>query len=158
MRVKVTWNVAQYILHHVTYSASLLKLLGVEILWTIAQYPLHHVTYAPAQFEVATSKGWGNAFSRKCCIWYLTLTLGSRSHQTLPSTLYIMWPMQLQSLKLLHSTIYGSIAVTRKYNILPFDLGVKVTWNAAQCPLHYVTFAASKFEVATSNSLGVDVF
>ena len=30
VRVKVTWNVAQYPLHHVTYSASLLKLLGVE--------------------------------------------------------------------------------------------------------------------------------
>ena len=31
-------------------------------------------------------------------------------------------------------------------------LGVKVTRNVAHCPLHHVTYAATKFEVATSNS------
>ena len=35
-----------------------------------------------------------------------------------------------------------------------FDLGVKVTQNVAQYPLHYVTYSATKFEVATSNRLG----
>ena len=33
------------------------------------------------------------------------------------------------------------------------DVGVKVTQNVAQCPLHHVTYAPAKFEVATSNSL-----
>ena len=46
--VKVTQNVAQYLLYHVTYTL------------------LHYVTYAPAKFEVATSNGLGGgAFTRK---------------------------------------------------------------------------------------------
>ena len=36
-----------------------------------------------------------------------------------------------------------------------FDL---VTRNVAQYPLHHVTYAATKFEVALSNSLGGDTF
>ena len=36
------------------------------------------------------------------------------------------------------------------------DLGVKVTQNIAQYPLHHVTYAPVKFEVATSNGLGGD--
>ena len=32
-------------------------------------------------------------------------TFGSRSHEMLPSSLYIMWPIQLQSLKLLPLTV-----------------------------------------------------
>ena len=35
-----------------------------------------------------------------------------------------------------------------------FDLGIKVKRNVAQCPLYYVTYAATKFEVARSNGLG----
>ena len=38
------------------------------------------------------------------------------------------------------------------------DLGVKVTRNVAQFPLHHVTYSPTKFEVATSNSLGGDTF
>ena len=34
------------------------------------------------------------------------------------------------------------------------DLQAKVTSNLAQYPLHNVTYALAKFEVATSNSLG----
>ena len=44
------------------------------------------------------------------------------------------------------------------YLIFDFDLGVKVTQNVAQYPLHYVTFSATKFAVTTSNSLGGDAF
>ena len=33
-----------------------------------------------------------------------------------------------------------------------------VTRNVAQYPLHHVIYAASKFEVATTNSLGRDTF
>ena len=34
------------------------------------------------------------------------------------------------------------------------ELGVKVTQNVAQYPLHHVTYSATKFEVARSNRLG----
>ena len=39
---------------------------------------------------------------------------------------------------------------------MTFDLGVKVTQNFAQYPLHHVTYPATKFEVATSKGLGGD--
>ena len=76
--------------------------LWVKVTQNGAQCPLHHVTYAPTEFEVTTPKGLGgDAFTKKFNICTLTLTLGSRSNKMLPSTLYIMWPIQLQSLKLL---------------------------------------------------------
>ena len=65
--------------------------LQVKVTRNVAQCPLHHVTYAPTKFEVTTSKALGGeAFTRKFNIGPLTLTLGSRSHEMLPSTLYIM--------------------------------------------------------------------
>ena len=80
--------------------------LGVKVTQNVTQYPWHHVTYAQAKFEVATSKSlWGDAFTKKYIIWHLTLTLGSRSHEMSSSTLYIMWSMHLQSLKLLPPTV-----------------------------------------------------
>ena len=80
--------------------------IGVKVTQNVAQCPLHHVTYAPTEIEVITSKALGGeAFTRKFNIWSLTLTFGSRSHKMLPSTLYIMWPIQLQSLKLLGWTV-----------------------------------------------------
>ena len=42
---------------------------------------------------------------------------------------------------------------TRKY-IFDFELGVKVTQNVAQYPLHHVTYLSTKFEVATTIGLG----
>ena len=42
--------------------------------------------------------------------------------------------------------------------LFDLDLGVKVTQNVAQYPLHHVTYAATKFEVARSNGLGGDTF
>ena len=81
--------------------------LGV-VTQNVAQYPQHHVTYSATKFEVATSKGLtsnplgGDTFTRKYIIW--SLTLGS-SHKMLPSTLNIMWPIQLQSLKLLRQKV-----------------------------------------------------
>ena len=73
----------------------------------------------------------------------------------LPSTLYIMWPFQLQSLKLLRQKVKEEMHLQE--NSI-FDLGVKVTQNVAQYPLHHVNYSATKFEVATSNSLGGDTF
>ena len=77
LQVKVTLNVAQCPLHHVTYAptefeATTSKALGGEAftrnslfdldLWVkvtqnVAQYPLHYVTFSATKFEVATSKG-----------------------------------------------------------------------------------------------------
>ena len=76
--------------------------LGVKVTRKVAQYPLHHVTYSATKFEVARSNCLGgDTFTRKYIIWSLTLTLGSRSHKMFPSNLYFLWPFQLQSLKLL---------------------------------------------------------
>ena len=88
--------------------------LGVKVTRNVSQYPLHHVTYSATKFEVATSKGLrGDAFTRKFNTLYLTFDL---------------------------------------------DLGVKVKQNVAQYPLHYMTYSATKFEVALSNRLGGDTF
>ena len=136
---------------------------------------------------------------------YLTLTPRSRSHEVLPSTLNIMWPMHRQNLKLLlpkhyeemrfqENTLFDlwpwpwgqghtkcrSVPLTScdlctgkiwsccfekfmrciykkiHYLIFDLDLGVKVTQNVTQYPLHHVIYAPTKFEVATSNSLGED--
>ena len=65
--------------------------LGVKVTHNVAQYPLHHVTYSATKFEVAMSKGLGgDAFTKKINISPLILSLGSRSHEMLPSTLYIV--------------------------------------------------------------------
>ena len=42
--------------------------------------------------------------------------------------------------------------------LFDLDLWVKVTQDVAQYPLHHVTYSDSKFEVATSHSLGGDAF
>ena len=124
LQVNVTLNVAQCPLHHVTYAptefeVTTSKALGGEAftrkfnIWPLTLTlgsmshkccpdPLHHVTYPATKFEVAWSNRLGgDTFTRKYIIWSLTLTLGSRSHKMLPSNLNIMWPFQLQSLKLL---------------------------------------------------------
>ena len=45
-----------------------------------------------------------------------------------------------------------------KIQYLTFVLGVKVTQNVAQYPLHHVIYSATKFEVAMSKGLGGDTF
>ena len=46
------------------------------------------------------------------------------------------------------------------YLTLDLDLGVKVTGNTAQYPLHHVTYSATctKFKVSASKGLGRDTF
>ena len=44
------------------------------------------------------------------------------------------------------------------YLVFMFDLDLGVTQNIAQYPLHHVTYAPAKFEVAMSNDLGGDKF
>ena len=43
-------------------------------------------------------------------------------------------------------------------SLFDLDLGVKVTRNIAQYPLHHVTYSATKFEVTTSSGLEGDTF
>ena len=48
---------------------STLYVLGVKVTQNVAQYHLHHVTYAPVNLEVAMSNGLGeDAFTRKYII------------------------------------------------------------------------------------------
>ena len=67
----------------------------------------------------------------------VTLTLGSRSHAMLDSTLYIMWSMQIQKNEVATSNDWEDATC-----IWPFSL----TQNIAQWPLHLVTYAAANFE------------
>ena len=50
--------------------------------------------------------------------------------------------------------------IYKKIHLLALTLGVKVTQNVAQYPLHHVTYSATKFEVATCTpyGLGGDTF
>ena len=72
--------------------------LGVKVTQNVAQeYHLYHVTYAPANFEVATSTGLGDALFDLDPVTQMLL-----------STLRITWPIctYLQSLKLLCQTVW----------------------------------------------------
>ena len=65
--------------------------------------------------------------------------------------------MHRQNLKLLLPKVYEEMHLQEIYYLtLDLDLGVKVTRNVTQYPLHHVIYASTKFEVATSNGLGED--
>ena len=61
--------------------------------------------------DLCTYRVWSyfvKRFRRRCiykCIHYLTFGLVSRSHKMMASTLYVMWHIQLQRLKLLRLTV-----------------------------------------------------
>ena len=69
------------------------------------------------------------------------------------STLYIIWPINMQNLKVLRPTVEKGTHSQEK-KLFNIDLWVKVTQNIAQYPLYSVTYAPAKFEFATSNGLG----
>ena len=67
--------------------------------------------------------------------------------------------MHLQSLKLLRQKLKKEKHLQEiQYLTFDLDLGVKVTQNIAQYPLHHMTHPATKFEVARFNHLGADIF
>ena len=67
--------------------------------------------------------------------------------------------MYMQNLKLLLSTVQDEMHLQLKhYLTIVLDLVVNVTQNVAQYPPHHVTYAASKFYVATSDGSGGDAF
>ena len=63
--------------------------------------------------------------------------------------------MHMQNLKLLLPKVYEEMHL-QENTLFDLDLGVKVTGNVTQYPLHHVIYASTKFEVATSNGLGED--
>ena len=134
--------------------------LWVKVTWNVAQCPLHHVTYAPTEFEVTTSKALaGEAFTRKFNIWPLTLTLGQGHTKCCPVLFpscdlfsYKVWSCYVKRFR--RRRIYKKI----QYLTFDLDLGVKVTRNVAHYPLHHVPYSATKFEVAMSKGLGGDAF
>ena len=65
--------------------------------------------------------------------------------------------MHQQNLMLLHPIVKEKKHL-QENTLFDLDLGVKVTQNDVQYPLHHVNYSHSKFEVATSNSLGGDTF
>ena len=65
--------------------------------------------------------------------------------------------MHLHSLKLLPPTLLEEMHL-QENTLFDLDHGVRVTQNVAQYPPPYVTYAAVKFVVAASNSLGGDAF
>ena len=124
----------------------------------VAQCPLHHVTYAPTEFEVTTSKALGGeAFTRKSIFDLWPWGQGHTKCCPVPSTScdlfsYKVWSCYVKRFR--RRCIYKKI----QYLTFDLDLGVKVTQNVAQYPLHHVTYSATKFKVATSNRLGGDTF
>ena len=61
--------------------------------------------------------------------------------------------MHQQTLKLLHPKVKENVHL-QENTLFDLDLGVKITGNVAQYPLHHVTYASTKFAVATSKVLG----
>ena len=63
-----------------------------------------------------------------------------------------MWHMHLQCLMLLRLTVEDMHL--QENAVFNLDLGVKVTQDVAQYPLHHVAYSFAKFDVATFNSSG----
>ena len=64
--------------------------------------------------------------------------------------------MYLQTLKLLRPMVKEMHY--QENTLFDLDLGVKVTQNVAQCPLHHVPYAPTEFKVTMSKGLGGDAF
>ena len=63
--------------------------------------------------------------------------------------------MHWQNLKLLLLRVYEEMHL-QENTLFDLDLGVNVTQNVTQYPIHHVIYASTKFEVATFNGLGED--
>ena len=57
--------------------------------------------------------------------------------------------MHLQRLKVLRQTVKEQMQL-QENTVFDIDIVIKVTWDVAQHPLHHVTYAFAKFDVATS--------
>ena len=130
--------------------------LRVKVIQNVAKCLLHHVTNAPREFEVTTSKSLGGeAFTRKFNIWPWPWGEGHTKCCQVPSTSCNLFSYKVWSC---YVKRFRRRCIYKKIQYMNLDLGVKVTRNVAQYPLHHVTYSATKFEVATSNGLGEDTF
>ena len=125
--------------------------LGIKVTQNVAQYPGHHVNYTPAKFDIATSHGWEDAFTRKYIKKYIKWPWPSGQGHTeccpVPSTSCDLCTYRYYVKSFRRRSIYKNI----QYFTFDLNLDVMVTQNLAQYPLHHVTYPATKFEVATSN-------
>ena len=163
-------------LHHVTYVSAKFEVATANsewnaftrkyIVWTWpkGQGGQGHTICCPVpstSCDLCTSKVWCCYipwFRRRCIykkIHYLTLV--SWSHKILPSIIDIMWPMHQQSLMLLHPTVKEKKHL-QENTLFDLDLGVKVTWNVVQCPLHHVTYAPTEFEMHLQENSLLDLW
>ena len=138
-------------------------------------WPWHqgHMKYCPVSsksWNLCTCNVWScyvQGFGRRCIykkIHYMTLSQyvldlsqGHTKCSSVPSTscdlcTCIVWSYYVER--------FGRRCIYKKIHYVTFDLdiGVKVTQNVAQYSLHHVIYAATPFEVATSNGLGGDTF
>ena len=58
--------------------------------------------------------------------------------------------MHQQNLMLLHPMVKEKMHL-QENTLFDLDLGIKVTQNVAQYPLHHVTYAPAKFDIASSH-------
>ena len=111
---------------------------------------------------LCTCKVWScyvQRFRRKCIYKKYLIWPWPKVKVTWSIALYIIWPMYLQSLKLLLSMVKEMhYQENTLFDLDPKLKGVKVTQNVAQCPLHHVTYAPTEFEVTTSKALGGEAF
>ena len=127
--------------------------------------PRSHETLLSTSCDLCTCTVWKCYIQwlRRCItkkIHCLTLTprsRGSRSHEMLPSTLEIMWPMYQQSLMLLHPMVKVEVHL-QENTLFDLDLWVKIIQSVAQCPLHHVTYTQKEFEITTLKGLGGEAF
>ena len=115
-------------------------------LWPLGQGHAKYNSVPSTSCNLCSYKVWSSLI-RKYNIWpWVKVTISVAQY------LYIMWPMQLHSLKLLR--LKGIKETKHLLENTLFDL-----WDHTKCcPLNYVTYAVTKFEVARSNGLGGTTF
>ena len=74
---------------------------------------------------------------------------------------YLTIAKHLQNLKLRNIVLFRRRHIYKKVHYCTFNLDLRLRTNMkniAQYPLHHMTYAPAKFEVAMSNGLGGDAF
>ena len=124
--VKVTPNVVQCPPNHMTFAPAKFEIVTSNSLgedaftrkyiiwhWPSGQGHIRCCPVPSKSCDLCTYRVWSyyiKSFRRRSIYKKIQYsTFDSRSHEMLPSTLYIMWPIQLQSLKLLRLTVKEEI-------------------------------------------------
>ena len=92
-------------------------------------------------------------------LWHWPFSFGSRAQKMFCSTNIPPTSCDLCNCKVWSCYVQRSRrCIYKKIHYLTFALGVEVTQNVAQYPLHHVNYAPAGFEVAMSNGSGGDAF